>query len=251
MRKTLIALLLSIGVCITGCSESQETELIDFPEYQIIEMVGESHADILVPIFSNDTPIETLETAAYAIQKKEKLRTLAFFTSIEAQKAVYSDSYAEKNPDARNGHIGGISFETGVFSKAEHISLEKPVLEENVCRDTTSWSYERPYLKPTKEEFFEAIEVFNKTKELLKVGIKAQSKQCINTVQKHLPIQKIVNKRSDNLHVDFFGIQVASGHLNNCLTCVGESSILSCNLGLESLQEDEEYLNCVKDNYYH
>ena len=122
-----------IAIFIAGCGDSSTEKQSTLPKYQIIEttnlLSGGVHADILVSELTYEMPTEILEKAAFAIQKNEKLKTLALFTSIDAKKAAYSDSYAEKNPHARKGHLGGISFDTGKFSKADHRSWEEIMKE--------------------------------------------------------------------------------------------------------------------------
>jgi len=116
MQKTLAIFLLSV---IASCGDSTSDKELTLPKYQIIEttnlLSGGVHADILVFEFTPETPTEILKEAAFTILVNEKLKTLELFTSIEAKKAAYSDSYAEENPDARKGALGGISLETGEF----------------------------------------------------------------------------------------------------------------------------------------
>lgn len=90
------------------------------PEYTVISAInllaGGKHADVLIPSLSRNTPRETRSEVAFAIQKKEGLRSLSMYSTREAYKADYSSSFAEQNPGASEGRLGSISMQTGTFS---------------------------------------------------------------------------------------------------------------------------------------
>lgn len=121
---------------------------------------------------------------------------------------------------------------------------------DNLCRDTTFWLGENPYVMPTKEETTQAILVFEESKKLLSIGKQAQSQNCLAVVTKYSDAKTAVGEKAKNLHADYFGIGVAAGsHLRVFLTCSSES-LRSCDAGLDQLQEIDEYLDCVNDTYY-
>jgi len=92
---------------------------ITIPKYTIIERIeliaGGKHADILLPSITRETKIDIRKRIAFAILKKEKLRSLTMFSTREAFNASYSISYAEQHPGAIDGYIGAISMHTGEF----------------------------------------------------------------------------------------------------------------------------------------
>jgi len=89
------------------------------PEYTVISAIsllaGGKQADVLIPSLTRQTPRDTRSRIAFAILKKEGLRCLSMFSTREACKAAYSDSFAKQHPDASDGYLGGISMNTGKF----------------------------------------------------------------------------------------------------------------------------------------
>jgi len=86
---------------------------MSIPHYEVLDTVdliaGGTHKDILIPSLSRNTPYSECKKTAFAIKKKERLRTVAIFSTYEAYKAGYSASYAEQHPGANNGFLGNIS----------------------------------------------------------------------------------------------------------------------------------------------
>lgn len=82
------------------------------PSYTIIRSMkmasGGRQADILIPEFSRDTPEELRSKTAFRILQAENLVSLSLYSTQEALKANISSSFAEKNPDAKEGILGGI-----------------------------------------------------------------------------------------------------------------------------------------------
>jgi len=91
------------------------------PEYTIISAInlvaGGKHADVLIPSLSRRTPIEKRREIAFAIRKKEGLRSLSMYSTREAYKSDYSSSFAEQHPKARQGFLGSISLDSGEFQE--------------------------------------------------------------------------------------------------------------------------------------
>jgi len=89
------------------------------PEYTVISAIsllaGGKQADVLIPSLTRQTPRDTRSRIAFAILKKEGLRCLSMFSTREACKAAYSDSFAKQHPDASDDYLGGISMNTGTF----------------------------------------------------------------------------------------------------------------------------------------
>lgn len=130
------------------------------------------------------------------------------------------------------------------------IIISCQVSAENTCKDTTLWFGEKPYVMPTKEETSQALLLYKQSKKLLIAGKKAQKQHCLKKIKSLISGKEPISKQADKLHSDFFGISASAGHLQNCLAC-GSSSLQSCKLGLNQLKEDEQYLNCINDTYYH
>ena len=90
------------------------------PDYTIISainlMSGGKHADVLIPGLSRSTPREIRSNIAFAILKKEGLKSLSMYSTREAYKADYSSSFAKQHPDAKKGYLGSISMDTGKFN---------------------------------------------------------------------------------------------------------------------------------------
>jgi len=90
------------------------------PDYTVISainlMSGGKHADILIPGISRNTPRETRSNIAFAILKKEGLKSLSMYSTKEAYEADYSSSFAKQHPDAKKGCLGSISMDTGKFN---------------------------------------------------------------------------------------------------------------------------------------
>lgn len=82
------------------------------PSYTIIQSIkllsGGRQADILIPEFSRDTPEELRRKTAFGILQTENLVSLSLYSTREARKANMSSSFAEKNPDAKQGILGEI-----------------------------------------------------------------------------------------------------------------------------------------------
>lgn len=89
------------------------------PDYTVISAInllaGGKHADVLVPSLSRNTPHSTRKEVAFAILKKEGLKSLSMYSTREAYKADYSSSFAQQHPHASNGRLGSISMD-GIFS---------------------------------------------------------------------------------------------------------------------------------------
>ncbi|MBL7066434.1 MAG: hypothetical protein ISS29_01055 [Candidatus Marinimicrobia bacterium] len=85
------------------------------PNYTIISAInllaGGKHADVLIPSLSSTTPREMRSKVAFAILKKEGLKSLGMYSTQEAYKADYSSSYAKQHPSASKGRLGSISME--------------------------------------------------------------------------------------------------------------------------------------------
>ena len=94
---------------------------IEIPEYTVIEVTnligGGKFADILIPTLSMDTPFEERSEIAYAIAKKERVKSLAIYSTEDAYKAAYSYSFSNEHPEASNGQLGSISMDTGIFGE--------------------------------------------------------------------------------------------------------------------------------------
>lgn len=90
------------------------------PKYTVISAInliaGGKHADVLIPSLSRNTPHETRSKVAFAILKKEGLKSLSMYATRDAYKADYSFLFAKQHPDASNGRLGSISMYTGKFN---------------------------------------------------------------------------------------------------------------------------------------
>lgn len=82
------------------------------PAYTIIRSMklatGGRQADIMIPNFSRDTPEELRKKTALKILENEGLVSVSLYSTREALKADMSSSYAETNPEAKEGILGGI-----------------------------------------------------------------------------------------------------------------------------------------------
>ncbi len=91
----------------------------DIPEYKIISAInlniGGKSADVLIPRLTRETSREERMRIAHAILKKEGLREICMFSTIDAQKAAYSSSFANANPNAKQGFLGAIDKDSGKF----------------------------------------------------------------------------------------------------------------------------------------
>ena len=85
------------------------------PDYTVISAInllaGGRHADIMITSLSRSTPLKKRSKVAFAILKKEGLKSLAVYSTQEAYKADYSYSFAEQHPEASKGYLGSISTE--------------------------------------------------------------------------------------------------------------------------------------------
>lgn len=115
--KKLLFFLLALLIILSCKSESDNPEVkvsqkVELPKYKIHEVVkkidGNIFADILIPNISTKISIDSLSKITFAIVKKEGLSEASFYRTTEAIKAMYSDSYSKKHPQAIAGYIGSI-----------------------------------------------------------------------------------------------------------------------------------------------
>jgi len=104
-----------LSICVLSLifSEPAESEIPEIPEYTVLEIInlvsGERLAEVMVPSQSRETPFETRKKTADAILEKEKVAQLHLYSTKDAMKAQYSDSFRKKHPDAIKGYLGRIS----------------------------------------------------------------------------------------------------------------------------------------------
>lgn len=91
----------------------------NIPEYKVISAInlniGGKGADVLIPSLTRNTPREERSRIAHAILKKEGLREMSMFSTLEAKKAAYSSSFAKGHPEAKKGFLGAIEMDSGKF----------------------------------------------------------------------------------------------------------------------------------------
>ena len=80
------------------------------PDYTVLDKLkrldGITQVEVMVASYGQDTLPDFKAKAAKQVAKLEKADTVLLFTTKAAQKAVYSDSFKEANPDAINGYLG-------------------------------------------------------------------------------------------------------------------------------------------------
>ena len=88
------------------------------PEYIVLETnkngMG-SFGDILIPSLSKEVTFDRIKEIALTIQTIEKLDFISVYSTKEAHKAQYSESYSKSNPDAKSGYLGGSNILTKEF----------------------------------------------------------------------------------------------------------------------------------------
>lgn len=94
--------LFSLTACTTENAQLYQNNNI--PSYEILDTVdlinGNKFAEILITSYSKNTPNIELEKISIEIAKKINVDEIVIYCSKEAQKANYSESYANEHPTA-------------------------------------------------------------------------------------------------------------------------------------------------------
>lgn len=130
MKKVLFVLLISLLLIYCQKQDNDKIEnttnmeAVTLPEYEIIDEIklisGEKMGEVLIKSFSRNTPTLERETILREIAKRKGFGRVELYSTLEAQKANYSDSFSKKHPDAlKTGYLGSLN--KGKFIPGESI----------------------------------------------------------------------------------------------------------------------------------
>ncbi|GEM_PF-3229053 len=83
---------------------------VALPAYEVIDklkrMDGVMHGEVLVPSYSQAMPAADRQRVAKSIAEQEGFDVVLLFSTRDAQKAAYSESFSNAHPDASAGYLG-------------------------------------------------------------------------------------------------------------------------------------------------
>lgn len=114
--KTLILIrLIIIFPCAVIAFISCSSSAVKLPRYEVLDVThmidGGKNAEIMVPSYSRDTPIEELSRFTEEIARRNDFFWISLYCTEEAYKAKHSPSYYRAHPDAvKEGYLGQYAY---------------------------------------------------------------------------------------------------------------------------------------------